>query len=252
MTRHSCLGTCLGLLCLVSGWTHGQAQSTDLSLKLKSLIGEYEKAQKAISANTKLSGDVQERRTKETARKFIPRFNALAQQATVSETGTDALFWVMGLGRTAEDSRAIDSALEALAQAHAASPRMAELLDTLIRDEGMRGRDIFLRVLGAVKERGANADLKSRALFHFAYQTYLKGGTEAKGKTEARGLFGELIKDYPTSKYARYAEGFIFDVENLQVGMMAPDFEATDHEGKSFKLTDYRGKVVMLEFWGFW
>jgi len=40
--------------------------------------------------------------------------------------------------------------------------------------------------------------------------------------------------------------------EGLDVGMRAPDFEATDVAGKSFKLSDYRGKVVLLDFWGFW
>ncbi len=37
-----------------------------------------------------------------------------------------------------------------------------------------------------------------------------------------------------------------------EVGNLAPDFEAKDVEGQSFKLSDYRGKVVLLDFWGFW
>jgi cytochrome oxidase Cu insertion factor (SCO1/SenC/PrrC family) len=36
------------------------------------------------------------------------------------------------------------------------------------------------------------------------------------------------------------------------VGNLAPDFEAKDVEGKAFRLSDYRGKVVLLDFWGFW
>lgn len=36
------------------------------------------------------------------------------------------------------------------------------------------------------------------------------------------------------------------------VGNLAPDFEVKDVEGKSFKLSDYRGKVVLIDFWGFW
>jgi hypothetical protein len=38
----------------------------------------------------------------------------------------------------------------------------------------------------------------------------------------------------------------------LIVGCRAPDFEATDVDGVRFKLSDYRGKVVVLDFWGFW
>ncbi|MFT4710760.1 MAG: hypothetical protein ACI8Q9_001891, partial [Planctomycetota bacterium] len=36
------------------------------------------------------------------------------------------------------------------------------------------------------------------------------------------------------------------------VGSMAPDFPAVDTDGEAFRLSDYRGQVVMLDFWGFW
>ena len=40
--------------------------------------------------------------------------------------------------------------------------------------------------------------------------------------------------------------------KNLAVGMAVPDFTAKDIEGAEFKLSDYKGKVVLLDFWGFW
>ena len=36
------------------------------------------------------------------------------------------------------------------------------------------------------------------------------------------------------------------------VSETAPEIEGEDISGKSFKLSDYRGKVVMLDFWGNW
>jgi cytochrome oxidase Cu insertion factor (SCO1/SenC/PrrC family) len=35
----------------------------------------------------------------------------------------------------------------------------------------------------------------------------------------------------------------------LAAGTAAPDIEGEDSDGKKFKLSDYRGKVVLLDFW---
>ncbi|HEB52024.1 MAG TPA: redoxin domain-containing protein [bacterium] len=43
-----------------------------------------------------------------------------------------------------------------------------------------------------------------------------------------------------------------FKKEHLQIGMEAPNIVGEDLDGVPFELKDYRGKVVVLDFWGFW
>ena len=44
----------------------------------------------------------------------------------------------------------------------------------------------------------------------------------------------------------------LFEENNLVVGKVAPDIVGKDLDGVEFKLSDYRGKVVFLDFWGNW
>jgi hypothetical protein len=36
------------------------------------------------------------------------------------------------------------------------------------------------------------------------------------------------------------------------IGARAPEIEGEDVFGRAFRLSDYRGKVVVLDFWGNW
>jgi peroxiredoxin len=40
--------------------------------------------------------------------------------------------------------------------------------------------------------------------------------------------------------------------DKVSVGQPAPEIEGKDQDGKPMKLSDYRGKVVLLDFWASW
>jgi hypothetical protein len=72
----------------------------------------------------------------------------------------------------------------------------------------------------------------------------------------------EAIFEHAAAKYsdvnlpggdtgAGRAQAELFEIRNLRVGKQAPDIEGEDQDGKRFKLSDYRGKVVLLDFWSF-
>ncbi|MBL8889532.1 MAG: redoxin domain-containing protein [Planctomycetaceae bacterium] len=44
----------------------------------------------------------------------------------------------------------------------------------------------------------------------------------------------------------------LIEESKLAVGQVAPEIIGPDFDGVEFKLSDYRGKVVVLDFWGDW
>ncbi len=47
------------------------------------------------------------------------------------------------------------------------------------------------------------------------------------------------------------ADAELFAIRNLSVGRQALEIEGEDQDGVRFKLSDYRGKVVLLDFWSY-
>jgi thiol-disulfide isomerase/thioredoxin len=80
----------------------------------------------------------------------------------------------------------------------------------------------------------------------------------AQAEAEAVRLFAELAEKYGSETlfgrltFGDVAASSIFEIRNLSVGKPAPDISGEDTDGVKFKLSDYRGKVVVLSFWGSW
>jgi hypothetical protein len=75
---------------------------------------------------------------------------------------------------------------------------------------------------------------------------------QAKATEKADALFAEAAKLSAGTEHAARLGAPVFEKERLQVGMAVPDIAGEDVDGVAFKLSDYRGKVVLLDYWGFW
>lgn len=65
-------------------------------------------------------------------------------------------------------------------------------------------------------------------------------------------LFDRVVEAWPDSVDAKTALTKRFRYDRLAIGNIAPDVVAFDVEGREFKLSDYRGKITVIDFWGFW
>jgi peroxiredoxin len=64
--------------------------------------------------------------------------------------------------------------------------------------------------------------------------------------------FGDVTLPGYKRPLSELASGELFAARNLGVGKAAPEIEGVDHEGRPFKLSETRGKVVVLAFSGNW
>jgi hypothetical protein len=81
----------------------------------------------------------------------------------------------------------------------------------------------------------------------------LTDAERAAGNQEAAGRLEKLGKEEGLDEQlGKRVEKMLFKVTHLVVGCEAPEIEGVDHDGEKFRLSEYRGKVVLLPFWGFW
>jgi hypothetical protein len=190
----------------------------------------------------------------------VARAVALARANPRDPAALEALIWVIagGIGW----SRETDAAFDLLAQNHRDSDRLERVcaLASLYRDS-----EAPERFLQSVLENGPHRALRGVACLALARRR--KGEAEAAEYTksldavrlgkEAEKYYERVLADYadvvsnkrPIGDRARHA---LFEMHNLIVGKPAPDIEGEDLDGKRFKLSDHRGKVVVLDFWGHW
>jgi hypothetical protein len=95
------------------------------------------------------------------------------------------------------------------------------------------------------------------------YLDFLLNAKPDELNKEAEAVLDRLVSDKELAKvtYERgdkkrtigeAADAELFEMRYLLPGKPAPDIEGEDIDGKRLKLSDYRGKVVLLDFWGDW
>jgi len=185
---------------------------------------------------------------------FLPRFRALADEAAGTDLGTRALVWTFRVA--AQDmvhlGDAARSVVDELLADPLDSPALEEFAEVLENESHVLGRERTKEVLRALAERATLATVRAAALFYRCYLDYGNDPGEPAEQARLAGRFREIVERYPETRYGKASIRYAYELEHLQVGMQAPDFEAVDVDGVAFRLSDYRGRVVLLHFWGFW
>lgn len=281
----------LGLLVLLPALqARDKAETPTPAQQYQALEKEYETAQMEFRKAYKEAKTLQEQQkvVQEKAPqpdKFALRFLELAEKHPKDPAAVDALVWIVTY-RAAGSPRT--KALKILLRDHVHSAEMYRPCQTLGRAQDEESQQFLRAVLEKNKHRSAQAQAcaalaqqaenRLRLARQFkeepemakqyegsmgkeAVEKLVKADPEELSK-EAEDLYERVVKDFADefgtigSLATRLG---ILAKEKLEmlrhptiVGKPAPEIEGQDIDGKKFKLSDYRGKVVLLDFWGNW
>lgn len=250
--------------------TYLTVQADDLASEWRKLREEFEAAQEQFfeAFNERFAGFDYEKasdaekeeyqrfwREGQPGPKFLPRIEAFAVKAKCSDAAVEAWGMVLDIAPQTGEQAAMVRALEALTGC-LESPAMAAIAEQLQYAWGVPPEKVQA-LLESLREKSPHRSVKAAAMFSLG--ALLVQGESTESKERARKLLVELSEKFAdlTSgrgdrSYAQRAAGLLFELDHLQIGMVAPDMEALDVDGVKFKLSDFRGKVTVVDFWGYW
>ena len=181
---------------------------------------------------------------------FTQRFQAAAEKYASTD---DAVYFLTWIAHNARDAEAGRAAVEALVAKHVESPKLIDFVEKAhfaarhYKDQG-EAIAAMQRLIDGAKD----AQIRGWAMYWTA--SLLKRGRDvsAENKAKAEDLLAQAAKLGEGSDLGDMIQAPTFEAERLQIGMQAPDIVGHDLDGVPFKLSDYRGKVVVLDFWGDW
>lgn len=185
---------------------------------------------------------------------YIPEFRAVAEEARGTDTAAKAWLWVLRL--IENDAKQAWEVIELLLSQHMQTAAMEELAGELRYAAHEHGEARVVEALRAIVAESPHE--RSRASALFTLGAVLLESKVAESKAEGRDCFEAVIAEYGAlahggdSTFEAAALGFLYELDHLQIGMAAPDFETVDENGAKWRLSDYKDKVVVVDFWGFW
>ncbi|VTR96584.1 TlpA family protein disulfide reductase [Tuwongella immobilis] len=141
-----------------------------------------------------------------------------------------------------------------LTEYHLDNPAITSVLQTAAMGRAPQ----LTPLMEAILEKSTDTDKKGLATFGLA-STYFNQGEDGNAELMAKAekLFDRASTEFGDVKLGnttlkKRSEGFLKEIRELAVGKTLPDVACNTLEGKAVKISDYRGKVVVLDIWATW
>jgi hypothetical protein len=214
------------------------------------------------------------------AKEFAARFFELADKHAQHPEAIDALVWVLTKRRTQPEAL---RAIELLQKRYLQSKELGRACRSISRVPSLSAENLLRTIVVSNKVPGVRAEacyyhasllerkaeivgqlsgereLAERVLEYYGedYGKHLMSIDRVKVSEQLEQVYQQMAESFGDvkindEKMGEIATQALFRIRYLSIGRVAPEIESEDVSGTTFKLSDYRGKVVVLSFWGHW
>jgi hypothetical protein len=214
---------------------------------------------------------------------YAERAQQLLDEDATDLTAFNTIRWMMDNVREPATTGSMIALLE---KHHMDRPEMADLCDRLAGGEGsrllpklmagsphtdVRGRACFATAEGLKSDIERKQNMEGKSPEELAnWAKYLGADKIASLETldvdatqkQMEELYERTEREFGAVKLyvgtkrettlGKRAGAALYEIRHLAVGMPSPEIEGSDLDSVAFKLSDYKGKVVLLDFWGNW
>ncbi len=190
------------------------------------------------------------------AKSYTSRFLEIVKQYPGQAAARESLVWLVHNSKGMDANRR--NALETLATDFIQDEELADVCASLRYESSAEAEEFLRKVYAETPHRGVKGNACYTLAHVIASRADRAQDDEAAAmRKNAKALFVEVVQSFGDVESRRgtlgdSASGDIFEIEQLAIGCEAPDIEGVDLDGVVFKLSDYRGQVVVLDFWGDW
>lgn len=185
----------------------------------------------------------------------------IAEEAKKDETAVDACVLALKLlGKVKLTGENMDKAMAIILENHVESPKIQPILE-FMSESGRAG----LEFLNTVSEKTKSKEVQALALFYTALAkdaqaSSIEGNTPNEHanrlRDEAVDMIEKAVKLAPDVKVGsgplKTAAAAELASMKIGVGKPVPEVEGIDPDGKKVKLSSFKGKVVLFDFWATW
>lgn len=230
---------------IVAEWTAAKKAAT---LAQSALVASeaYQAAQKAkdTAKLTELRATVKQPDGK--------AYGARAIELAAKYPGDEGLPFLTFLCTKVYDKASVALAVDSLLEHHVKSAGITDILENAMALSSLAGKEQAEKLLSRVIAENPHKLPKAWASYWQASTIQRDKTATAEMKAKAEQMLAEAEQLAAGSLLADRIAAPRFIKENLQIGMTAPNIVGEDLDGAAFELKDYLGKVVVLDFWGFW